>query len=139
MQKIYEIQERARVKTQRVTQLQVDTKLKVQQILRDLLDAGATDAVVESSSHALALDRVRGVDYDVAVWTNLTGEHLDFHGTMEQYFAAKAALFTPLRSRSAVICTDDEWGRRLAARTAVVAGTASAVSGGWPSCSALST
>lgn len=85
---------------------------QVQQILRDLLDAGATDAVVESSSHALALDRVRGVDYDVAVWTNLTGEHLDFHGTMEQYFADKARLVQ--RARHSVLNVDDTpWADRL--------------------------
>ncbi|WP_010147430.1 UDP-N-acetylmuramoyl-L-alanyl-D-glutamate--2,6-diaminopimelate ligase [Serinicoccus profundi] len=85
---------------------------QVQQILCDLLDAGATDAVVESSSHALALDRVRGVDYDVAVWTNLTGEHLDFHGTMEQYFADKARLVQ--RARHSVLNVDDTpWAERL--------------------------
>lgn len=85
---------------------------QVQQILRDLLDAGATDAVVESSSHALALDRVRGVDYDVAVWTNLTGEHLDFHGTMEQYFADKARLVRGAR-HSVLNVDDTPWAERL--------------------------
>lgn len=79
---------------------------QVQQILRDMVTHGATHSVVESSSHALAMDRVRGVSYDVAVWTNLTGEHLDFHGTMEQYFADKAKLVQ--RSRQAVLNLDDE-------------------------------
>ncbi|MFK5584810.1 UDP-N-acetylmuramoyl-L-alanyl-D-glutamate--2,6-diaminopimelate ligase [Serinicoccus sp. LYQ131] len=78
---------------------------QVQQILRDILTSGATHAVVESSSHALAMDRVRGVDYDVAVWTNLTGEHLDFHGSMEQYFADKAKLVR--RARHSVLNVDD--------------------------------
>ncbi|WP_022921107.1 UDP-N-acetylmuramoyl-L-alanyl-D-glutamate--2,6-diaminopimelate ligase [Ornithinimicrobium pekingense] len=78
---------------------------QVQHILREMLRHGATDAVVESSSHALAMDRVRGVSYDVAVWTNLTGEHLDFHGTMEQYFADKAKLVQ--RARHSVLNADD--------------------------------
>ncbi|QDB79643.1 UDP-N-acetylmuramoyl-L-alanyl-D-glutamate--2,6-diaminopimelate ligase [Georgenia wutianyii] len=84
---------------------------QVQQILRDMVDAGATHAVVEASSHALALDRVRGVDFDVAIWTNLTGEHLDFHGTMEQYFADKALLVQ--RARHAVLNADDAWTEQL--------------------------
>lgn len=84
---------------------------QVQQILRDMVDAGASDAVVEASSHALALDRVRGVEFDVAIWTNLTGEHLDFHGTMEQYFADKSLLVQ--RARHAVLNADDPWTVRL--------------------------
>ncbi len=85
---------------------------QVQQILRDMVRSGATAAVVESSSHALAMDRVRGVSYDVGVWTNLTGEHLDFHGTMEQYFADKARLVA--RAAHAVLNVDDEpWFDRL--------------------------
>ena len=78
---------------------------QVQQILRSMLEAGATTAVVESSSHALAMDRVRGVSYDIAIWTNLTGEHLDFHGTMEQYFADKAKLVQ--RAAHSVLNADD--------------------------------
>jgi UDP-N-acetylmuramoyl-L-alanyl-D-glutamate--2,6-diaminopimelate ligase len=78
---------------------------QVQQILRDMVTHGATHAVVESSSHALAMDRVRGVDYDVAVWTNLTGEHLDFHGSMEQYFSDKAKLVR--RARHSILNADD--------------------------------
>lgn len=84
---------------------------QVQQILRDIADSGARAVVVESSSHALAMDRVRGVDYDVAIWTNLTGEHLDFHGTMEGYFADKAKLVQ--RARAAVLNQDDPWTARL--------------------------
>ncbi|WP_109474627.1 UDP-N-acetylmuramoyl-L-alanyl-D-glutamate--2,6-diaminopimelate ligase [Ornithinimicrobium cavernae] len=84
---------------------------QVQQILADQLAAGAEDVVVEASSHALALDRVRAVDFDVAVWTNLTGEHLDFHGSMEGYFADKAKLVQ--RARHAVLNADDPWTERL--------------------------
>lgn len=75
---------------------------------------GVDDCVMEVSSHALALHRVDGVVYDVAVFTNLSQDHLDFHETMEAYFAAKALLFTPEHSRAGVVCVDDTWGRRLA-------------------------
>ncbi len=84
---------------------------QVQQIMADMLAVGTEMVVVETSSHALALDRVRAVDYDIAVWTNLTGEHLDFHGTMQGYFEAKALLVQ--RARSAVLNADDEWTPRL--------------------------
>lgn len=85
---------------------------QVQQILRDMVAHEATHAVIESSSHALAMDRVRGVSYDVGVWTNLTGEHLDFHGTMEQYFADKAKLVQ--RAGHNVLNVDDRpWVERL--------------------------
>ncbi|MDO5739285.1 MAG: UDP-N-acetylmuramoyl-L-alanyl-D-glutamate--2,6-diaminopimelate ligase [Ornithinimicrobium sp.] len=85
---------------------------QVQQILRDMVGAGATAAVVESSSHALALDRVRGVSFDVGIWTNLTGEHLDFHGTMERYFADKSKLVQ--RANHSVLNADDTpWFERL--------------------------
>ncbi len=84
---------------------------QVQQILREVRDAGAEAVVVESSSHALALDRVRNVDFDVAVWTNLTGEHLDFHGSMEGYFQDKARLVR--MARHAVLNVDDPWTGRL--------------------------
>lgn len=84
---------------------------QVQQILADLVSAGAQVAVLETSSHALALDRVRAVDIDVAVWTNLTGEHLDFHQDMEGYFAAKARLVQ--RAPAAVLNADDLWTDRL--------------------------
>lgn len=88
---------------------------QVQQILAGQLDADAQAVVLETSSHALALDRVRAVDVDVAVWTNLTGEHLDFHQTMEGYFAAKALLVQ--RARSAVLNVDDAWTPRLLTMT----------------------
>lgn len=84
---------------------------QVQQILADMRAAGTETVVIETSSHALAMDRVRAVDYDIAVWTNLTGEHLDFHGTMEGYFEAKALLVQ--RARAAVLNADDAWTPRL--------------------------
>ncbi|UJH69830.1 hypothetical protein L0A91_11265 [Ornithinimicrobium sp. INDO-MA30-4] len=76
-----------------------------------MADARAQAAVVETSSHALSMDRVRAVEYDIAVWTNLTSEHLDFHKTMEGYFSAKAALVQ--RADKAVLNADDEWIDRL--------------------------
>ena len=72
---------------------------------------------MEVSSHALALGRVYGLHFHTAVFTNLTQDHLDFHRTMEDYFAAKQLLFTGSGGpppRYAVINRDDEWGRKLA-------------------------
>src|SRR5205085_3780879 len=66
--------------------------LDVQELLTQMVSAGCKAAAMEVSSHALAQDRVRGIEWDVAVFTNLTQDHLDFHGTMENYFEAKAAL-----------------------------------------------
>lgn len=82
--------------------------------LADALAAGVDTVVMEVSSHALVLGRVDGIIFDVAVFTNLSRDHLDFHGTMEDYFAAKASLFSPLRTRAAVVNTGDEHGRRIA-------------------------
>ncbi|MGA8528420.1 MAG: UDP-N-acetylmuramoyl-L-alanyl-D-glutamate--2,6-diaminopimelate ligase [Acidobacteriaceae bacterium] len=92
-------------------------------LFRDGADAGATEAVMEVSSHALAQGRVCGLPYDVALFTNLTQDHLDFHGTMENYFAAKRALFDGSLGRPprvAVVNIDDPHGRELvnAARAA---------------------
>ena len=82
-------------------------------------DRGLDACVMEVSSHALDLHRVDGVVYDVALFTNLSQDHLDFHASMDDYFGAKASLFTPQRSRTAVVCVDDAWGRRLAAEATV--------------------
>lgn len=84
---------------------------QVQQTLQDMVTAGASAVVLEASSHALALDRVRGVDWDVAVWTHLTSEHLDFHGTVENYFADKRRLVE--RAPFAVLNADDPWTGQL--------------------------
>ena len=62
-------------------------------LFADGVRAGATEAVMEMSSHALEQERVWGVPVDVAIWTNLTQDHLDYHGTMELYFAAKRRIF----------------------------------------------
>src|SRR5215467_14359140 len=70
--------------------------LEVQQFLRQALDAGATHAVIEATSHGLALQRVHGCDFDAGVVTNITHEHLDFHKTIEGYRRAKARLFEML-------------------------------------------
>src|ERR1039457_4478490 len=80
-----------------------------------MADRRVTAAAMEVSSHALALGRVAGTCYDVAVFTNLSQDHLDFHSGMEDYFAAKAALFTPGYARAAVVNIDDAHGRKLAA------------------------
>jgi UDP-N-acetylmuramoyl-L-alanyl-D-glutamate--2,6-diaminopimelate ligase len=78
-----------------------------------------TAAAMEVSSHALALDRVAGLRVDVAGFTNLQRDHLDFHGDMEGYFRDKSRLFTPERAGRAVVCVDDEWGVRLAREVAI--------------------
>ena len=79
-----------------------------------MLERGVDTCTMEVSSHALALHRVDGVRYDVVAFTNLSQDHLDFHGSMESYYLAKASLFTPERAVRAVVCVDDEWGQRLA-------------------------
>lgn len=92
----------------------------VQSLLGQMVNAGCKSAVMEVSSHGLVQHRVDCVDFDVGVFTNLTGDHLDYHGSMEEYFQAKRLLFAGLgRGRKAktwgVVGCDDEWGRRLAA------------------------
>ena len=76
---------------------------------------GAQSAVLEVSSHGLSQKRVEGLHFAVAAFTNLSVEHLDYHRSMEEYFEAKRTLFEPSRTAVAVVCTDDDWGRRLAA------------------------
>jgi UDP-N-acetylmuramoyl-L-alanyl-D-glutamate--2,6-diaminopimelate ligase len=84
-----------------------------------MLERGVDTCTMEVSSHALSLHRVDGVRYDVAAFTNLSQDHLDFHGSMESYYLAKASLFTPERAVRAVVCVDDEWGQRLARESQV--------------------
>jgi UDP-N-acetylmuramoyl-L-alanyl-D-glutamate--2,6-diaminopimelate ligase len=82
-------------------------------IFADGVAAGATEAVMEMSSHALDQERVWGIPVDVAIFTNLTQDHLDYHGTMEKYFAAKMRLFEGVGApppRVSVINVDDRWG-----------------------------
>jgi UDP-N-acetylmuramoyl-L-alanyl-D-glutamate--2,6-diaminopimelate ligase len=96
--------------------------LDVYDLLSQMVNAGCKAAAMEVSSHALAQDRVRGLEWDVAVFTNLTQDHLDFHGTMENYFEAKATLFTGLIEQksktkpTAVINLDDPYGAKLVDR-----------------------
>ena len=83
-------------------------------LLAVMRERGISAVAMEVSSHALVLGRVDGLVFDVALFTQLTQDHLDFHGTMEDYFAAKVSLFTAERARRAVIGVDGMWGRRLA-------------------------
>jgi UDP-N-acetylmuramoyl-L-alanyl-D-glutamate--2,6-diaminopimelate ligase len=98
--------------------------LDIQDLLAQIVNAGGRAAAMEVSSHALARERTRGIEWDVAVFTNLTQDHLDFHGTMENYFEAKAKLFLQLASQlkkkraSAVINIDDRYGKKLLDRIA---------------------
>ena len=86
--------------------------LELYGILREMADAGMTCVAMEVSSHSLVLDRVLGLPFAAAAFTNLTQDHLDFHGDMEQYYQAKKLLFD--RCDTAVINCDDSWGARLA-------------------------
>ncbi len=83
-------------------------------LLAVMRDHGVTSVVMEVSSIAIEEKRVNGVIYDIAAFTNLSQDHLDYHGSMERYFVAKSMLFHPVRSRQAVIGVDDAWGKQLA-------------------------
>ncbi len=94
--------------------------LELQQLLRDMNDVGCSYSVMEVSSHALDLQRVVGCEYDIAVFTNLTQDHLDYHGTFDHYFQSKLRLFTGLgyqtvkkRSKIAVVNRDDPYGEKV--------------------------
>ena len=90
--------------------------LDLQGFLAEVVHAGGTYAVLEASSHALALDRVWGCHFAVAVFTNLTRDHLDFHGNFEEYFAAKRRLFEGTGAGApdvGIVNVDDEYGQRL--------------------------
>jgi UDP-N-acetylmuramoyl-L-alanyl-D-glutamate--2,6-diaminopimelate ligase len=101
----------------------------LQAVLAVMRERGCVACAMEVSSHALALHRVDGIVFDVAGFTNLSQDHLDFHRDEEDYFAAKASLFTPERSRRAVVCVDDGWGRRLATEATVPVTTLRTVDG----------
>lgn len=95
--------------------------LELQQLLATMVAGGCATAVMEVSSHALAQDRTSGCEYDVAVFSNLTQDHLDFHKTMEEYFQAKLRLFTGLKrglkkNKRAIINIDDPYGSRIVER-----------------------
>jgi UDP-N-acetylmuramoyl-L-alanyl-D-glutamate--2,6-diaminopimelate ligase len=94
----------------------------LQALLAMMVEQGVTDVAMEVSSHALVQGRVAGIGFATGAFTNLSPEHLDFHGDMEQYFAAKALLFDG-RSATEVVCTDGEWGRRLVGEQTVTVAT----------------
>ena len=87
---------------------------ELQALFAQMRDAGCTHVVMEVSSHAIALHRIGGIHFDVAAFTNLTEDHLDFHKTMENYCDTKAELFA--RCDKAVLNFDDEWYARIAAK-----------------------
>ena len=93
--------------------------VEIQDLMSQMLRAGCKGVAMEVSSHALDRKRVAGTDYDVAIFTNLTQDHLDYHGTMEEYFKAKSRLFAGLgamrKHGQAVVNADNEYGRRLIA------------------------
>ncbi|MCK7622121.1 UDP-N-acetylmuramoyl-L-alanyl-D-glutamate--2,6-diaminopimelate ligase [Streptomyces sp. RS10V-4] len=100
-----------RLKSERTTPEATD----LQALFAVMRERGVRSVAMEVSSHALVLGRVDGCVFDVAVFNNLSPEHMEFHSGMEDYFQAKAQLFTTARSRAGVVNLDDEYGRRLAA------------------------
>jgi UDP-N-acetylmuramoyl-L-alanyl-D-glutamate--2,6-diaminopimelate ligase len=108
----------------------------LQRLLGRMAEAGIDVAAIEVSSHALDLHRVDGVAFAAAAFTNLSQDHLDFHGDMESYYASKRGLFLDHEVAIAVVAVDDEWGRRLVAEldrpvvTASVAESASVFASG---------
>src|SRR5207248_9464294 len=90
----------------------------ISELLARMVREGVTSCVMEVSSHALALDRVAALDFDIAVFTNLTQDHLDFHHTMEEYFAAKRKLFDNLKDTAVAITNaDDPRGFEIVSKT----------------------
>jgi UDP-N-acetylmuramoyl-L-alanyl-D-glutamate--2,6-diaminopimelate ligase len=98
----------------------------LQALLATMVERGVGAAAMEVSSHALALGRVAGTRYDVVIFTNLSQDHLDFHASMDEYFAAKAELFTPKYARTGVVNIDDPRGRELTAEAPIPVTTFSA-------------
>jgi UDP-N-acetylmuramoyl-L-alanyl-D-glutamate--2,6-diaminopimelate ligase len=86
---------------------------ELQRLFRRMVDAGVQTCSMEVSSHALVMGRVGGIVFDVAVFLNLGRDHLDFHRDMDDYFEAKASLFTPEHARRGLVTIHDDWGRRL--------------------------
>jgi UDP-N-acetylmuramoyl-L-alanyl-D-glutamate--2,6-diaminopimelate ligase len=94
--------------------------IDLQRLFREMLDAGDRSVAVEASSHGAALQRLERVRFDALVFTNLSQDHLDLHGTMEEYFLAKRRLFAGAKPPPAAVNIGTEWGRRLAAELADV-------------------
>ncbi|MER5884493.1 UDP-N-acetylmuramoyl-L-alanyl-D-glutamate--2,6-diaminopimelate ligase [Streptomyces sp. NPDC001941] len=111
-----------RVKSERTTPEATD----LQALFAVMRERGVESVAMEVSSHALVLGRVDGCVFDVAVFNNLSPEHMEFHSGMEDYFQAKAQLFTERRSRRGVVNLDDEYGRRLVTESEVPVTTFSA-------------
>ncbi|MFE0647719.1 UDP-N-acetylmuramoyl-L-alanyl-D-glutamate--2,6-diaminopimelate ligase [Streptomyces sp. NPDC059534] len=111
-----------RIKSERTTPEATD----LQALFAVMRERGVEAVAMEVSSHALVLGRVDGCVFDVAVFNNLSPEHMEFHSDMEDYFQAKAGLFTPARSRLGVVNLDDEYGRRLTKEATVPVVTFSA-------------
>jgi UDP-N-acetylmuramoyl-L-alanyl-D-glutamate--2,6-diaminopimelate ligase len=88
--------------------------IDLQRLLREMLAAGNRSVALEASSHGSALRRLDRVRFDVLVFTNLSQDHLDFHGSLESYFQAKRRLFVGAKPPPAAVNVGDEWGRRLA-------------------------
>jgi UDP-N-acetylmuramoyl-L-alanyl-D-glutamate--2,6-diaminopimelate ligase len=117
-----------RIGAERVKSVRTTPEATVVHALLAVMTERAIDScVMEVSSHALSQHRVDGVVYDVALFTNLSQDHLDFHPTMRDYFLAKAALFTPERARRGIVCVDDEWGRELSTLATVPVTTLTSV------------
>jgi UDP-N-acetylmuramoyl-L-alanyl-D-glutamate--2,6-diaminopimelate ligase len=116
--RVGDLVEPSRLTTPEATDLQAFLAVMVQQRV--------TAAAMEVSSHALALGRMAGTRCEVAVFTNLSQDHLDFHADMDEYFAVKSQLFTPRYARSGVVNVDDRRGRQLAARAQIPVTTFSA-------------
>jgi UDP-N-acetylmuramoyl-L-alanyl-D-glutamate--2,6-diaminopimelate ligase len=107
----------------------------LQALFAAMVERGVDAVAMEVSSHALALNRIDGTEVDVAAFTNLSQDHLDFHADMAEYFAAKARLFTPELAFQGVVCVDDEWGARLAASARVpVTTTGAGEAADWRRC-----
>ena len=89
--------------------------LEMQQLMAAMRDNGCRAVSMEVSSHALHQERVAGIDFDAAVFTNLTQDHLDYHGTMEEYFRAKCLLFDSVAAGGGrmIVNADDSWGRKI--------------------------
>jgi UDP-N-acetylmuramoyl-L-alanyl-D-glutamate--2,6-diaminopimelate ligase len=111
-----------RIKSERTTPEATD----LQALFAVMRERGVEAVAMEVSSHALVLGRVDGCVFDIGVFTNLSPEHMEFHSDMEDYFRAKAQLFTPKRGKLGVVNVDDEYGRRLAKEATVPVVTYSA-------------
>lgn len=96
-----------KIKSERTT----PESLELQKLFKDMVDKGCKYCVMEVSSHSLQLDRVYGCNFEVGIFTNLTRDHLDFHGTFDNYYNAKFKLFE--RSNTSVVNIDDNYGYRV--------------------------